>query len=174
MATLYRRILGDAFDTLPPVLRGFHDREKGGWASGLFFVVHGEGWLCGALARLGRLSDRGTGIPVRLRVVVEGQQERWIREMGAPRFETRQWQERGLLVEAVGPFRFGYQIVAGPEGIQLRSARAWLAGLPLPAALAPRVEAVVTGQGDTWHVRVRIELPVLGLLAGYGGEVTPL
>jgi uncharacterized protein DUF4166 len=174
LATLYRRILGDAFDTLPPVLRGFHDREKGGSASGVLSVVHGQGRLCGVLARLGRLPDPATAVPVRLRVVTEGSRERWIREIGDRRLETVQWNCKGLLVEAVGPFRCGYRVDPSREGMRLRSVRGWLYALPLPPVLTPRVEAVVTGQPDAWHVHVRIDLPLLGLLAGYEGEVTPI
>jgi uncharacterized protein DUF4166 len=174
VATLYRRLLGEAFDTLPPVLRGFHDREKGGSATGVFSVFHGKGRLRGMLARLGRLPDPGTAVPVRLRVVVEGPREQWIREIGDQRLETLQWHDHGLLVEAAGPFRCGYQVAASPEGMRLRSVRGWFYALPLPPVLTPRVEAIVTAQGDAWHLRVRIEIPLLGLLAGYEGEVTPL
>ncbi len=173
MASLYRRILGEAFDTLPPVLRRFHDQECGGSASGTFCVIHGKGWLCRRLARLGRLPDPGSAVPVRLRVVSEGPRERWIREIGGRRLETLQWGHHGLLVEAVGPFRSGYRVDAGPEGMRLRSVRGWLYALPIPSALAPRIEAVVAAPGNAWHVRVRIVLPLLGLLAGYEGEITP-
>ncbi len=173
MATLYHRILGEAFDTLPPVLQKFHDREGGGLATGVFSVMHAKGRLRGMLARVGRLPDPGSAIPVRLRVVVEGPRERWIREIGNRRLETVQWIGQGLLIEAVGPFRCGFQVDASREGMRLRSVRGWFYALPLPPVLTPRVEAVVTAQGDAWHLRVRIELPLLGLLAGYEGEVTP-
>jgi hypothetical protein len=173
VATLYRRLLGEAFDSLPPVLRGFHDREKGGSATGIFSVVHGKGRLRGMLARLGRLPDPGRAIPVRLWVVTEGPRERWIREIGHRRLETVQWIGQGLLIEVAGPFRCGYQVDASREGMRLRSVRGWFYGLPLPPVLTPRVEAVVTAHGDAWHLNVRIELPLLGLLAGYEGEVTP-
>lgn len=173
LTALYRRILGPAFDTLPPALQGFHDREGGGSASGVFCIVHGRGRLRGALARLARLPDPGNGVPVRLQVITEGARERWIREIGDRRLETLQWHDRGLLVEAVGPIRCGYRVVVSPEGMRLQSLRGWWYSLPLLPVLTPRVEAVVAGQGDAWRVHVRIELPLLGLLAGYEGEVTP-
>ncbi len=58
--------------------------------------------------------------------------------------------------------------------MRLQSVRGWFYALPLLPILTPRVEAVVTGQRHAWHVHVRIELPLLGTLAGYEGEVTPL
>jgi Domain of unknown function (DUF4166) len=173
VVSLYRRILGEAFDALPPVLRRFHDQESGGSASGAFCVIHGKGWLARRLARLGRLPEPGSAVPVRLRVVTEGPRERWVREVGGRRLETLQWDRQGLLVEAAGPFRCGFRGDAGPEGMRLRSVRSWFRALPLPSALAPRIEAVVAAREDAWHVRVRIVLPLLGLLAGYEGEITP-
>jgi hypothetical protein len=173
LANLYRRILGEAFDALPPVLRRFHDQEISSAAGGTFCVIHGKGWLPGRLARLARLPDPGSAVSVRLRVAVQGSRERWIREIGGRRLESVQWEHERLLVEAAGPLRCGYHLDAGPEGMRLRSVRGWFCAVPLPAALAPRIEAVVTAREDAWHVRVRIVLPVLGLLAGYEGEITP-
>src|SRR5437763_15764811 len=75
--TLYRRLLGDAFDTLPPVLRRFHDQEAGGAACLIFRVSHGKGWLCRGGARIARLPKPEVEARGDLRVVIEGDQERW-------------------------------------------------------------------------------------------------
>jgi len=151
--TLYRRLLGSAFDTLPPVLRRFHDQEAGGSARLAFQVSHGNGWLCRAAAKIARLPRPGNEVRGFLRVVVKGDRERWIREVDGRRIETVQWR--------------------GRDGMRFRSARGWFGGLPLPPPLLPRVTAIVTGRKASWWVTVRVELPLLGLLMLYEGEAIP-
>lgn len=173
MISLYRRVLGEAFDTLPPVLQRFHDMANGGSASGVLRVTRGRGWLRHGLAALLRLPPEGERVPVRLRVVVEGERERWIRDFGSLRLETVQWARKGLLIEAVGPLCMGYRLVADEEGMRMECVRAWLSFLPLPAACTPRNGAVVKAGQLGWRVSVQIQVPVFGLLATYEGEMVP-
>src|SRR5215831_8185666 len=104
---LYRRLLGDAFDRLPPVWRRFHDSPTGGTGSGTFRVTRGKGFFANLLAALGGLPRAGEAVPVRLRVGIEGDRERWVREFPGCRLETVQWASGGLLIEAAGPVRLG-------------------------------------------------------------------
>jgi hypothetical protein len=170
--TLYRRLLGEAFETLPAVLRDFHSLPHGGTARGLCSVARGKGWLCNALADRMRLPPHGDRVAVRLRVVVEDDRERWVRDFDGVRMETVQWAHSGLLIEAAGSLRAGFRVVAGPEGLRFGLARAWLCGLPLPRALMPRATAEARARERGWLLDVRVEAPFIGLLAAYRGEVT--
>jgi hypothetical protein len=171
---LYQRVLGSAFHTQPDALRRFHSEPRGGTAHGALRVTRGNGWLRKTLATLLRLPPAGDNIPLHLRVEVEGARERWLRDFGGVRLESLQWAWQGLLVEAMGPLRCGFRLTAQRESLRFDVERAWLYALPLPAALAPRVIAVVTEAGPaSWHVQVRIAAPLLGLLASYEGEVAP-
>jgi hypothetical protein len=171
--TLYRRLLGDAFDTLPPVLRRFHAQEAGGSARLVFEVSHGNGGLSRAAAKIGRLPRPGAKVRGSLRVVVEGERERWIREVGGRRVETLQWRADGRLIEATGLLRLGFEVNGDADGLRFRSVRGWLGGLPLPPPLLPKVTASIVGREASWWVTVRVELPVLGLLMQYEGEAIP-
>lgn len=173
MPTLYRQLLGEAFDSLPPVLRRFHDREAGSTACLTLRVSHGRGWLCRAAAALGRLPRQSDGTSGRLQVVTRGDCEHWIRDMGGRRIETLQRSQDGLLVEKTGLLRLGFRLYGDGEGMRLTSVRGWFLGLPMPSRLTPRVTAVARGQQDAWLVDVRIELPMVGLLMQYEGKVTP-
>ena len=60
--------------------------------------------------------------------------------------------------------------------MRFHMARCWLrGGIPLPAALSPRVTAHTSDQedGDEWWVSVRVDLPLLGMVTQYEGKVTP-
>jgi hypothetical protein len=47
---LYRRVLGEEFDRLAPVLRRFHAEPTGGAAQGTFAVEHGRGFVASEVA----------------------------------------------------------------------------------------------------------------------------
>src|SRR5947199_10800697 len=102
MPSLYRRLLGPAFDTLPPSLRQFHDVETEWRGHARFRITRGRGWLRNLAAAAGRLPPAGEDVPLRLRLVAEGPRERWLRHFGRHRLESVQWAEDGLLVEAFG------------------------------------------------------------------------
>jgi hypothetical protein len=172
MATLYRRILGDAFDTLPEALRALHDRERGGCARGVLCVTRGRGRAVAVLAALLRLPPAGENVPLRLSVEVDDARERWTRDFGGRCLETVQWARDGLLIEAVGPLHLGLRLTSCRESLRFELARGWLWGLPLPPALAPRIEGMAAAsRQDAWSLHVRVEAPLLGLLLQYEGEV---
>jgi hypothetical protein len=173
MPTLYRRLLGEAFETLPGALRDFHDLPGGGAACGALCVTRGKGWLCQALADRMRLPPPGGRVAIRLLVLVEGDRERWVRQFDGNLFETTQWMLAGLLIEAAGPFRFGFRVIAGPEGLRFEQVRGWLYGLPLPRALTPRIMAMATAREASWAIDVGVQLPFVGLLVRYRGEMRP-
>jgi hypothetical protein len=169
-ASLHRRLLGEAFETLPPVLRRFHGAEQGGTARGILCVTRG-GWLASRLAAILRLPEAGGAVPLRLRVTVEGERERWRRWFGDRCLESVQWEQDGLLVEAAGLLRLGYRVTAEPGGMRFECRRLWLGALPLPARMAGRTRAVLTAGEQSWHVRVEVTAPLVGRLLTYEGEI---
>lgn len=171
--SLYRRILGPRFDALPEVLRRFHGETSGGNARGTLRVERGAGRLRNALASLAGFPRPGAEVPVRLRVVVEGDRERWVRHFGGHRLETVQWARGDLLMERAGPTSFSSALVIDGPCLSYDLRRAWFAGIPLPRWLAPSVEGhTIAGEGG-WRVVVRISAPALGELVRYEGWVEP-
>jgi hypothetical protein len=176
MATLplYRRLLGERFEALPEVLRRFHDRPEGGRAHGRLTIERGPGPLRSFLAELLRMPKPGKDVPVTLRVVVEGERERWVRDFGGRCIvETVQWTEGGLLMEALGPTRFASELILDGPTLRYEFRRAWSLGLPLPRLLAPNIEGSVHALETSWRVDVQIAAPGLGELIHYEGEVAP-
>lgn len=171
--TLYRALLGESFERLPPALRAFHDLPEGACAAGPLRVTRGAGRLRSIAADLMRLPGASACVPARLEVLPEGDHDRWIRHFGSHRIQTRQWRHGSLLVEAAGPLRFGMRLVATDRALRFEFARGWLGPMPLPRRLCVRVDADATGADDGWRIDVRVSAPVLGLLVRYEGLVTP-
>jgi hypothetical protein len=173
MPALYRRLLGDAFDRLPATLRDFHDVERERCFRATFRIRRGWGWLRRFVCWLGRLPPAGEDVPLRLRVIAEGQRERWLRDFGGHRLESVQWAEGGLLMESLGLVRLAFRLVVEGPVLRLETVKAWLLSIRWPLWLAPRGSGIEIGQDDGCAVVVRAEAPLLGMLVQYEGLVVP-
>jgi Domain of unknown function (DUF4166) len=170
---LYERLLGTSFARLPAALRRFHSRS-GGTAEFVLEVTHEPGWVRNAVARALRMPAAAGRAPGTLVVTVRNDSESWVRTFPDRALRTTQWLDHaGRLVEAAGPLRFAFDVGADERGMLFSQAGCRLFGIPLPRALAPRVETVVRGDEHGWNVLVSIAAPVLGRIATYGGPGTP-
>ncbi len=171
--SMYRRILGPRFDALPSVLRRFHDASGGGRARGTFRIDRARGRLRNALASLLGLPRPGSQVLVVLRVLVEGERERWIRDFDGHRVVTVQWARGDLLMESIGWHSFSTELEIDGSRLRYAFRRAWFVGIPLPRILSPSVESYVDAGENGWRVVVRIFAPFLGELVRYEGWIEP-
>ncbi len=172
MPSPYRTLLGPALDALPPTLRRFHD-VTGEWhGTARFRVTRGQGFLRNLAAHLGGLPPAGDDVPVRLRIVAEGDGERWLRDFGGHRLESVQRARGGLLVESFGAVTLGLRLAAEPPALRLVAVRAWLAGVPWPRVLAPAGTGVEVGRDDGCAIVAAAYAPLLGEIVRYEGLVT--
>ena len=158
---LYRQLLKDDFDKLPPALRQFHSAPGGGRAVGRVAVRHASGLL----ARLLGLPRSGDNVPMRLEVVASETQEIWIRRFGDVVRRSNQRLERDLLLETFGPVRLLFRVLADDRGMRFESQRARLWALPLPL----RVSAMERGGDSSWEFEVTI-----ARVGSYSGAMAPL
>jgi hypothetical protein len=172
MTSLYRRVLGAAFDTLPRSLQQFHDVETEWRGRATFRVTRGKGRLRNIVATLGGLPPAGDDVPVRLRIVREGDGERWQRDFGGYRLESVQRAWKGLLVESIGAVTLGFRLVVEPPVLRLVPARLWLLGVPWFPGLGPHGSGVETGRDDGCAIVARATFPLLGMLVQYEGLLT--
>ena len=87
---LYRKLLGESFDELAPVLIRFHDLTEGE-AHGTLRITRGAGFVRRLIASLMRLPKAAECVPVQLRVEAAAGRETWIRRYGDLTMITRQW-----------------------------------------------------------------------------------
>jgi len=173
--SLYRRVMGEEFDRLPPILRQFHGSLTGGSVSGSVRVFRGGGVIGRRFGGLAGWPESGESVPIRLEVRVEGGKERWVRWFGDDdRTETRQWDDDGLLVEEAFPFRFRFQLITDGTSLELRQHDVkLLALLPFPDFVSPQYHARMTAGDNGWDVRVSVRAPLIGRVLEYTGFVTP-
>ena len=182
-ARLYERLLGEAWNELDEPVRRLHELGGGPCGEGLFAVRRGN-FIARSLARLAGLPAGGEAARVRLSVTPseDGETELWQRTFEGRAFDTLQREGEGrLLAERAGPIELLFRLSVEDGARVYRQAGAALrAGplrVPLPRALAPRVEARESGADDGEGVNVYVSsgAPLVGLLLTYEGRlsVTP-
>jgi hypothetical protein len=174
---LYRRLLGDAWNSLPQPLQAMHDLHHELSAEGVATVERGEGLLARLLACVIGFPRAGKAIPVTVSFQVKDGREHWKRTFAGRSFASSQEAGRGrferLLCERFGPFNFGMALVCDEGRIRLVTRRWSLFGIPLPPALAPRSNAYEFAQDGRFHFHVEIGHPVTGLIVRYRGWLVP-
>jgi Domain of unknown function (DUF4166) len=170
---LYRRVLGDRFDTLPEVLKRFHGASGKSHARGTFRVKRRSGYLHNLVATLMGMPRAGENVPVHLEVVVEDDREIWLRHFPGQTLKSVQWARGNLLMERFGLGSFSSALEVRGSRVVYVFGRSWFLGVPVPARLAPFVDGYVDAGETGWLVVVHIFAPFLGEIVHYEGWVEP-
>jgi hypothetical protein len=170
---LYARIMGAAFDRLPPAVRRLHDICRDSGAEGEGRVERGRGLIARAVAAAMRFPPEGLW-PLHVAFAERGGTERWTRDFGGHRFASELSRDDGRIVERFGPLRFAFELPSGPEGLEMRL-RAWsVLGIPLPLGLAPRIGAREWEEEGRFRFAVTASLPLIGEIVRYSGWLVAL
>lgn len=144
-------------------------------ARGRFHVRHGRSPLVRVISRIVGLPREGRDVPFSLEITRQAQHDVWVRRFDGRRLRTL--ERRGVWppIERFGLLEFVYEADAD-ERLTMRSISVRLrlgpVAVPLPHVLAPRDFASVEARGErAVHVSVRAELPFLGLLIAYEGDI---
>ncbi len=134
-------------------------------------VVRGDGIIRGVIARAFGLPPSANNVPVRVNVTRDGDREHWLRNFDGRDLPSIQWEENGLLIEQISGARFAFNLVPDSKGLTYELRRSWMGPFPIPRLLAPRVFTTTIGFEDGWHLSMRMELPLLGRMLEYGGDI---
>lgn len=172
-APLYRRILGAAFETLPPPVRDLHTVVGDGGATGTAIVQRGRSFLARLVATVMRFPPEGDHA---LHVSFEERDgiERWTRDFGGHVFSSRLSQSGPHLTERFGPMRFYFDLPADASGLTMVMRRWSVFSIPLPLALAPKSTAREWAEGEDFCFDVPIDLPLIGRIVHYRGRLRML
>jgi hypothetical protein len=176
-APLYRRVLGEAWNSLPAPLQVMHDVTSERIADGVAVIERGSGWLARLAAFILRLPRAGRDIPIIVSFQARRGFEYWQRDFAGRSFSTVQEQGRGrcerLLCERFGPINVGMELLCESERLRFVVRRWSVCGIPLPRALAPRGDSYECVEAGRFHFRVEIAHPFTGLIVRYRGWLVP-
>ena len=165
---LFQRVLGDAFDSLPPTVKVLHSRKGCYRYRGEVEVGRGKHPLARLLAWATRLPPTGKG-DVEVEIDADGHCERWTRHIGGHAMPSRLWSQDGLLCEKLGLVRFGFRLTVEENVLVWRVVRVHALGLPLPARWFHAVQAREYEIEGRYWFDVAAAMPVVGLLVRYRG-----
>lgn len=165
---LFQRVLGDAFDPLPPAVKTLHSRSGHHRYRGGVEVSRGNHPLSRLLAWATRLPPAGKG-SVEVEIDAGGQEEHWTRRIGGHAMPSRLWEQGGLLCEKLGLVRFGFRLTVEEGVLAWRVERVHALGLPLPARWFEMVQAREYEIEGRYRFDVAAAMPVAGLLVHYRG-----
>jgi hypothetical protein len=174
---LYRRVLGDAWNTLPAEIAAMHNLGSTAVAEGRASVERGKN----PLARLAGLmvgfppAAADTAVQVKFEATKSG--ETWTRTFGDRNFSSRQYAGQGrsdrLLWEQFGLLKFAMAVVCEGDKLRLVLRRWSVFGIPLPMWLCPHANSYETSEGGQFHFHVEISHPLTGLIVRYRGWLAP-
>ena len=166
--TLYRRLMGSAFDRLPPAVRRMHEINGEAGAVGEGRVITGENLFARMACRVMRFPPPGR-YPVHVQFSERKGVETWTRDFGGHCFRSVLSSKGRWLSERFGPISFLFDLPSDHVGLAMRL-RGWrLLGVPLPLAFAPRIEAAETEDAGRFRFDVKASLPIIGEVIHYSG-----
>jgi hypothetical protein len=174
---LYRRILGDAYTTLPLPWQVMHDLKSELTATGVGSVERGKGLIARLAAAIVGFPPAGKDVPVEVAFRLKNGREVWQRNFAGRRFASTQEEGKGrngrLMCERFGVFNFAMALVVEGERMRLVMRRWSLFGLRLPLPLAPRIDAYEYVEDGRFRFHVEIGHPLTGLIVHYRGWLVP-
>lgn len=169
---LYARVMGDRFEQLPVVVRAIHQVNGDAGARGQGTVVRGRNPLARLAGAITRMPPSGASA-VHVAFTERDGVETWTRAFGDHRFSSELTQSGGLLVERFGPLRFMFDLPSDRHGLRM-VLRGWsVIGIPLPRALAPRIEAREWQDDERFRFHGRVAAPLAGEIVRYEGWLVP-
>jgi hypothetical protein len=173
-APLYRKLLGTAWNELPPEIAAMHRTTM---ARGRARVDRGRGVAARAIAAVVGFPAATDDTPVTVRFDATNGVETWTRTFGDRSFYSQQYAGNGrsdrLLCERFGPLTFAMALVLDGGRLSLILRRWAVFGLPLPMWLCPRIDAYETVEGGTFHFHVAIGHKLIGPIVHYRGWLAP-
>lgn len=170
---LYRRLLGDAWSSLPPPLQHMHDLHDRLTAKGRAAVDRGRNPLGRLIAALVGFPQPGRDLPVEVVFERRGELEIWRRTFAGRSFVSTHAagsrRSDHLVVERFGPFAFAMAPVLAEDRLHLVLRRWSFLGLPLPLRLAPAGEAYEYVADGRFHFHVELRHQLTGLIVRYRG-----
>jgi hypothetical protein len=167
---LYQRLLGNAWDFLPPPMKKLHGCNK---AEGLANVEVGKNPLARLIAYIFSFPKAGQDVPVQVHFQTQEHGEVWQRTFAGESFSSFQSEGQGLserlLSERFGIFKFNFALVVESRRLNLIARRWSVFGIPMPLGLSPMRNTFEHVADERFHFHVETGLPLIGLIVSYQG-----
>jgi hypothetical protein len=167
--SLYARLLGPAFERLPPALQSIHDARRVKRYSGRGKVRRGAGLIARIIGRFAGLPASGADIPIEVTINATRDGEDWIRKFGTQRMQSRLTDRKQRLEERLGLMVLTFDLSVQQERIVWSLHGARLALLPLPLTWLLSCAASEGIDDGRYDFDVSAHVRGIGLIVHYKG-----
>lgn len=176
---VYRQVMANAYDAMPPAWRAIHDLREGELTvAGRASVTRGRGLLARLAGAIIGFPKAGRDVPVSVAFSRKGHTEIWRRTFAGKTFSSRQepgqGRSRHLVVERFGPLAIAMAPVVREGRMSLVIRRFSLFGVPLPLWLGPKTAAQEEVVDGRFRFDVEIGHRWTGLIVRYQGWLAPV
>ena len=176
-STIYRDVLGSAFDQLPARVRELHEGSGQRHWIGSAAVRRGKGLVARLLCTLIGFPDAAEKVPATVTFAPAPNGERWTRTIGGKKFESLQsagtGQDQYLLIERFGAAVFSLALVREGKRLLFIPRRWSIFRVPMPRHLLPNGECFETEIDGKFIFDITIQAPLVGLIVAYRGTLEP-
>jgi hypothetical protein len=172
--TLFQKLLGASFYSLPPAVRALHGVRGRATYAGSATIERGRNPLARLCASIARLPRTQRDVATTVHFDSAPQRETWRRDFGGTPMQSRLQMRGTQLDERLGPIRFRFNLHAYDGAIHWNVASARLFGmLPLPAMWFHGVRCREAEQDGRYTFLVEAALPLIGRIIRYEGWLEP-
>lgn len=168
-SSMYRSVMGDAFDRLASPIQQFHSLAGR-------HDLHGEVQVAEPASALAKLLAVFLGAPLKARqgpirftLLAAPSCETWIRFFPGMTMRSTLTKSGTRVVERLGASRLSFELVEVAGALEMHLVKLHFFGIPCPAWLAPTVTARESAGVHTLHFHIQASLPVIGMVASYTG-----
>lgn len=179
-AALYPRVLGAAYDQLPPQVQAIHAATTSQTWAGEAQVTQGATALGRLIGRIFGFPTRDATVPVTVRFdrsqpdPTKPCQETWTRDFNGRILVSHQTANGVMIDERFGPVTVTLAVQVRDGALHLIP-RSWrLFGVPMPRVFLPSGPTYETETQGRFRFHVDIRLPLLGRMVLYRGWLTPV
>ena len=175
---VYRRLLGEGFETLAGEIQSLHDIDREKIYKGRANITRGKNPLGSLICALFGFPKAGQDIEVSIRREPLGDNlELWERRFNGRKMRSTQAVGTGrrshMIIERFGPI--AVNLTYTQDGDRYRVAtNGWRAfGIPMPKILSPYGDVYERAVGGKFHFHVELCVPLIGRLVTYIGWFNP-
>lgn len=173
--SVFRAVLGDAFDALPPAVRALHSVDGHARFVGRAGIHRGTHPLAVLCAICTRLPPSGDDVAVMIDFEADAGGETWRRQFDRARMTSHLRAQDGVLVERLGLLQFRFALSVHDGAVRWRTVGARLLGvLPLPTAWFAQVRCIESERNGRYHFLAEAALPLIGRVMRYEGWLAPV
>ncbi len=175
---LFRHLLGEAWDLLPPPIKQLHSLTSVSMYSGRCTVIQGRNPIARAVTALVGFPKGGSDLPITVKLSVEDSGERWVRTVADRTFSSTQslakGRSEGLIRERFGAIAVEMALVLQGPSMSYVIRRWSLLGIPLPLWLGPKTNAVESVDAEgRFRFDIKLGHSFIGSLVHYAGWLCP-